>query len=65
MNGRRGVVSGKRAKKPGCVAVVLEGDTKPTLVKLENLRWQSVVPTPAGVATKVSYNCSFERTRIQ
>jgi len=38
MNGRRGLVSGGRVKKPGCVAVVLEGGTKPTSVKFENLR---------------------------
>ena len=37
MNGRCGVVtvvSWKRAKWLGCVVVVLEGDTKPTSVKL-------------------------------
>ena len=39
MNGRRGAVGRKPAKKLGCVAVVLDGDTKPTSVKVENLRY--------------------------
>ena len=42
-NGRRGVVSRKLAKKPGRAAVMLEGDTLPTSVKLENLRWWSAL----------------------